>query len=220
MTRKPSCLISCRHTAPDGGLGAFVGKHGGMNPDGKVRGRDNISESYIAERRTQRKARGGLGATPGPSVPVRACEGSKEGRRPSDYQLRPATKSPAEAGLSRSISPSSIDKLSASAGLRKRTVRPSRGSGAPQRSWRRRPASIRAIYQHPLWCHRSHKRAAPHSRQPRWAEVGADNRQQPPPSTGADRLDRSMEQSQRAHQKLSDLQLWWHTRLSSRGTPH
>jgi hypothetical protein len=65
MTRKPSCLISCSHTAPDGGLGAFVGKHGGMNPDGKVRGRDNISESYIAERRRQRKAPGRFGGDTG-----------------------------------------------------------------------------------------------------------------------------------------------------------
>jgi hypothetical protein len=43
----------------------------------------------------QRKAPGRLGATPGPSVPVRACEGSKKGRRPRYYQLRRATKSPA-----------------------------------------------------------------------------------------------------------------------------
>src|SRR5712672_1345047 len=26
MTRKPSCLISCNHIAPEGGLGAFVGQ--------------------------------------------------------------------------------------------------------------------------------------------------------------------------------------------------
>jgi hypothetical protein len=47
---------------------------------------------------TTGRPRGGWGATPGPSVPVRACEGSKEGRRPRYYQLRRATKSPAEAG--------------------------------------------------------------------------------------------------------------------------
>jgi hypothetical protein len=30
--RKPSCLISCSQTDPEGGLSAFVGKHGAMKP--------------------------------------------------------------------------------------------------------------------------------------------------------------------------------------------
>src|SRR5215468_3880912 len=35
MTRKPSCLISCSQNDPEGGCGALVGRHGGMNPVGK-----------------------------------------------------------------------------------------------------------------------------------------------------------------------------------------
>jgi hypothetical protein len=37
MMRKPSCLISCSHSAPKGGVWAFVGRHGAMKPDGKAR---------------------------------------------------------------------------------------------------------------------------------------------------------------------------------------
>src|SRR5215831_6809959 len=37
MTRKPSCLISCSQNDPEGGCGALVGRHGGMNPVGKAR---------------------------------------------------------------------------------------------------------------------------------------------------------------------------------------
>ena len=38
---------------------------------------------------------------PGPSVPQRpSCELGRRGRRQAGYPLRPATKSPAEAGLS------------------------------------------------------------------------------------------------------------------------
>src|SRR5262249_43805847 len=32
MTRKPSCLISCSHRGPEGGLWALVGRHGAINP--------------------------------------------------------------------------------------------------------------------------------------------------------------------------------------------
>src|ERR1700738_3486832 len=38
MTRKPSCLISCNHSAPEGGCGALIGRHGEMKPAGRVRG--------------------------------------------------------------------------------------------------------------------------------------------------------------------------------------
>jgi len=38
MMRKPSCLISCSHWLPDGSLSGLVGRHGAMNPAGKVRG--------------------------------------------------------------------------------------------------------------------------------------------------------------------------------------
>src|SRR2546430_15135390 len=37
MMRKPSCLISCSHWLPDGSLSVLVGRHGAMNPAGKVR---------------------------------------------------------------------------------------------------------------------------------------------------------------------------------------
>src|SRR3954464_6943114 len=36
MTRNPSCLISCSHSAPEGGFGAFTGRYGGMNPAGSI----------------------------------------------------------------------------------------------------------------------------------------------------------------------------------------
>ena len=36
-TRKPSCLISCSHNPPEGGVGAFVGRHGAVKPAGRVR---------------------------------------------------------------------------------------------------------------------------------------------------------------------------------------
>jgi hypothetical protein len=36
MMRKPSCLISCSHWLPDGSLSVLVGRHGAMNPVGKV----------------------------------------------------------------------------------------------------------------------------------------------------------------------------------------
>jgi len=35
--RKPSCLISCSHWLPDGSLSVLVGRHGAMNPAGRVR---------------------------------------------------------------------------------------------------------------------------------------------------------------------------------------
>src|SRR5262249_11419428 len=35
--RKPSCLISCSHWPPECSLSVLVGRHGAMNPAGKVR---------------------------------------------------------------------------------------------------------------------------------------------------------------------------------------
>src|SRR5262249_15088600 len=35
--RKPSCLISCSHWLPEGGLSVLVGRHGAMNPAGRAR---------------------------------------------------------------------------------------------------------------------------------------------------------------------------------------
>src|SRR5207244_2833420 len=37
MMRKPSCLISCSHWPPEGNLSVFVGRHGAINPAGRVR---------------------------------------------------------------------------------------------------------------------------------------------------------------------------------------
>jgi hypothetical protein len=37
MMRKPSCLISCSHWLPEGSLSVLVGRHGAMNPAGRVR---------------------------------------------------------------------------------------------------------------------------------------------------------------------------------------
>jgi hypothetical protein len=31
ITRKPSCLISCSHSGPEGGRSVFVGRHGAIN---------------------------------------------------------------------------------------------------------------------------------------------------------------------------------------------
>jgi hypothetical protein len=37
MMRKPSCLISCSHSLPEGSLSVLVGRHGAMNPAGRIR---------------------------------------------------------------------------------------------------------------------------------------------------------------------------------------
>src|SRR5262245_1601919 len=37
MMRKPSRLISCSHWLPEGSLSVLVGRHGTMNPAGRVR---------------------------------------------------------------------------------------------------------------------------------------------------------------------------------------
>jgi hypothetical protein len=34
----PSCLISCSHSLPEGNLSVLLGRHGAMNPAGRVRG--------------------------------------------------------------------------------------------------------------------------------------------------------------------------------------
>jgi uncharacterized glyoxalase superfamily protein PhnB len=44
MIRNPSCLISCSHSLPDGSVVVFAGKHGAMNPAGKVRCNMRINE--------------------------------------------------------------------------------------------------------------------------------------------------------------------------------
>ena len=59
--RKPSCLISCSHWLPDGSVVVFVGRHGAMNPAGKVRcntmpivkGYSRASQSFLG---THKKA--------------------------------------------------------------------------------------------------------------------------------------------------------------------
>ena len=42
ITRKPSCLISCSQSAPEGGCGADVGRHGAIKPAGSVRRRKDM----------------------------------------------------------------------------------------------------------------------------------------------------------------------------------
>src|SRR5262249_25233591 len=37
MMRNPSCLIWCSHWLPEGSLSVLVGRHGAMNPAGRVR---------------------------------------------------------------------------------------------------------------------------------------------------------------------------------------
>jgi hypothetical protein len=39
------CLISCSHCSPEGGCGAWMGRHGAMNPAGRARGCVNMSHS-------------------------------------------------------------------------------------------------------------------------------------------------------------------------------
>ena len=45
ITRKPSHLISCSQIAPEGGCGAFIGRHGAMKPAGKARERNDIANN-------------------------------------------------------------------------------------------------------------------------------------------------------------------------------
>jgi hypothetical protein len=37
-----SCLISCNHSSPEGACGAELGRHGAMNPAGRVRGCESM----------------------------------------------------------------------------------------------------------------------------------------------------------------------------------
>src|SRR5262249_40656258 len=63
MTRNPSCLISCSHSLPEGSLSVFVGRHGAMNPAGRVRcniaptakGYSGASQSFLFARLTYAK---------------------------------------------------------------------------------------------------------------------------------------------------------------------
>ena len=45
ITRKPSCLISCSHSAPQSGCGAEVGRQGATKPAGKAGGPGYIGNS-------------------------------------------------------------------------------------------------------------------------------------------------------------------------------
>src|SRR5215831_9436082 len=51
MMRKPSCLISCSHWLPDGSLSVLVGRHGGMNPAGRVVPANDFSIAWSARER-------------------------------------------------------------------------------------------------------------------------------------------------------------------------
>src|SRR3974390_1069397 len=50
ITRKPSCLISCSHSSPDGGCEAELGRHGAMKPAGRARGCESMSEGELEDR--------------------------------------------------------------------------------------------------------------------------------------------------------------------------
>ena len=50
IIRKPSHLISCSQTAPEGGCWAFVGRHGAMSPTAERGGRDDIANSVCNRR--------------------------------------------------------------------------------------------------------------------------------------------------------------------------
>src|SRR5258707_10226625 len=68
MTRKPSCLISCSHISPEGGRSAFVGRHGAINPAGRVR---SFNTSALIE-----------------MIPSKTTSGSVNGKRLSGPQAR------------------------------------------------------------------------------------------------------------------------------------
>src|SRR5262249_4548899 len=82
MMRKPSCLISCSQWLPDGNLSVLVGRHGAMNPAGRVRIRNimPIARDYSrafnlfycashASFSSDRHALSDLGMSPFPSMP-------------------------------------------------------------------------------------------------------------------------------------------------------
>src|SRR3954447_13068943 len=50
---KPSHLISCSHSAPEGGCGAFVGRHGAMKPAGRACGRNIMVRQVAGGRRAE-----------------------------------------------------------------------------------------------------------------------------------------------------------------------
>src|SRR3984893_6256875 len=58
MSRKPSCLISCSHRSPEGGLAAGVGRHGQTKPTarvGRTGGRNSIRGPSKARETAKRK---------------------------------------------------------------------------------------------------------------------------------------------------------------------
>src|SRR5215831_15566981 len=61
IMRKPSCLISCSHWPPEGSLSVLVGRHGAMNPAGRVRIRSMDRE----HRATAAKCESDRGKSPG-----------------------------------------------------------------------------------------------------------------------------------------------------------
>jgi hypothetical protein len=50
MTLIPSCLISRTTGSPEGAVGAAVERQGGMNPVGRLRGRNNNMRRAVAAR--------------------------------------------------------------------------------------------------------------------------------------------------------------------------
>ena len=84
--------------APVGGLGAFVGRHGGMNPASKIRGRENMMPAYIGQPAGHEK-----GSATALSPPRSAMFSLKPvGRRTNSERFRsaPRTRRPLRGRLS------------------------------------------------------------------------------------------------------------------------
>src|SRR5215831_12022978 len=83
---KPSCLISCSHWLPEGNLSVLVGRHGAMNPAGRVRGRDNMVAAHIRVGRLTPEGlanRGLVGFRAAPFPPLRSGPTHSISRSPS-----------------------------------------------------------------------------------------------------------------------------------------
>jgi hypothetical protein len=55
MTRKPSCLISCSHSAPVGGCGALLGRQGGTKPPSQGAADHPVRCNHHREAKERRK---------------------------------------------------------------------------------------------------------------------------------------------------------------------
>jgi hypothetical protein len=49
ITWKPSCLISCSHSLPEGACGVELGRHGATKPAGRARERKGMGEGELED---------------------------------------------------------------------------------------------------------------------------------------------------------------------------